>query len=66
MQTIHRRRHRSYASPPPPTGDGDPITQIINQIIEFPFQSNAAERRMLILTGTVTPLDIFRRQSLVG
>ena len=40
----------------------DPITQIINQIIQFPFENlvealqNAAKS---ILTGTVTPLESF-------
>ena len=61
-----------YAAPPaqsptpppptPPSGDGNPITQIINQIIQFPFENlvealqNAAKS---ILTGTVTPLESF-------
>ena len=49
-------------TPPPPSGDGNPITQIINQIIQFPFENlvealqNAAKS---ILTGTVTPLESF-------
>ena len=47
---------------PPPSGGGDPITQIINQIIQFPFENlvealqNAAKS---ILTGTITPLESF-------
>jgi hypothetical protein len=47
---------------PPPAGGGDPITQIINQIIQFPFENlvealqNAAKS---ILTGTITPLETF-------
>ncbi|MBI5033373.1 MAG: hypothetical protein HZB51_22865 [Chloroflexi bacterium] len=46
----------------PPSGGGDPITQIINQIIQFPFENlvealqNAAKS---ILTGTITPLESF-------
>jgi hypothetical protein len=47
---------------PPPSGGGDPITQVINQIIQFPFENlvealqNAAKS---ILTGTITPLESF-------
>src|SRR5574341_807470 len=56
---------RQTPTPPPPTpppGDGNPITQIINQIIQFPFENlvdalqNAAKS---ILNGTVTPLETF-------
>lgn len=48
-------------TPPEPTG-GNPITQIINQVIQFPFENlvdalqNAAKS---ILTGTITPLESF-------
>ena len=48
--------------PTPPPSGGDPITQIINQIIQFPFENlvealqNAAKS---ILTGTITPLESF-------
>jgi hypothetical protein len=63
--------HTAYAAPPaqgpnpppPPTPPPpNPITQIINQIIQFPFENlvealqNAAKS---ILTGTVTPLETF-------
>ena len=53
---------QSPTPPPPPTGGSDPITQIINQIIQFPFENlvealqNAAKS---ILTGTITPLETF-------
>ena len=47
---------------PPPSGGGNPITQIINQIIQFPFENlvealqNAAKS---ILSGTINPLESF-------
>ena len=53
---------QSPTPPPTPPSDGNPITQIINQIIQFPFQNlvealqNAAKS---ILNGTVTPLETF-------
>ena len=70
--------HAAYAAPPaqsptpppptpPPSGYGNPITQIINQIIQFPFENlvealqNAAKS---ILTGTVTPSNRFSRRRL--
>jgi hypothetical protein len=48
--------------PTPPSSGGDPITQVINQIVQFPFENlvealqNAAKS---ILTGTITPLESF-------
>ncbi len=47
---------------PPPAGGGDPITQIINQIIQFPFENlvEALQNALKsILTGTITPLEAF-------
>jgi hypothetical protein len=53
-------------TPPPPTtppsGGDDPITQIINQIIQFPFENlvEALQNALKsILTGTITPLESF-------
>lgn len=47
---------------PPPSGGGDPITQIVNQIIQFPFENlvEALQNALKsILTGTITPLETF-------
>lgn len=47
---------------PPPAGGDDPITQIINQIIQFPFENlvEALQNALKsILTGTITPLESF-------
>jgi hypothetical protein len=49
-------------APTPPAGGSDPITQIINQIIQFPFENlvEALQNALKsILTGTITPLESF-------